>query len=251
MRFILDNSLLLLAGTLTAVIWANLDLSGYERVAHYLHFAANDVGMVFFFALAAKEVFEATLPGGPLASPRQALSPLAAAVGGMAMPALIFVALVSASGPAELVGGWAIPCATDIAFSAMIARLIFPAAHPAIPFLLLVAIADDALGLVILAVFYPSGPLSLPLLAGLMAAAILLALWLRRRTVPASARKSGPDEFRYVEFQTAQSVFEFVRQAGSVGDVEIKRTKELFGESSRRGLDPAHGVTHVLDRKIR
>jgi NhaA family Na+:H+ antiporter len=168
-RFILDNSLLLLAGTLTAVTWANLDLSSYEHIAHYLHFAANDVGMVFFFALAAKEVFEATLPGGPLASPRQALSPLAAAVGGMAIPALIFVALVSASGPAELVGGWAIPCATDIAFSAMIARLIFPAAHPAIPFLLLVAIADDALGLVILAVFYPSGPLSLPLLAGLMA----------------------------------------------------------------------------------
>ena len=133
MRFILDNSLLLLAGTLTAVIWANLDLSSYENIAHYLHFAANDVGMVFFFALAAKEVFEATLPGGPLASPRQALSPLAAAVGGMAMPALIFVALVSSSGPAELVGGWAIPCATDIAFSAMIARLIFPAAHPAIP----------------------------------------------------------------------------------------------------------------------
>ena len=147
MRFILDNSLLLLAGTLTAVIWANLDLSSYEHVAHYLHFAANDVGMVFFFALAAKEVFEATLPGGPLASPRQAMSPLAAAVGGMAMPALIYVALVSASGPAELVRGWAIPCATDIAFSAMIARLIFPSAHPAIPFLLLVAIADDALGL--------------------------------------------------------------------------------------------------------
>ena len=69
MRFILDNSLLLLAGTLTAMIWANLDLSSYGQVAHYLHFAANDVGMVFFFALAAKEVFEATLPGGPLASP--------------------------------------------------------------------------------------------------------------------------------------------------------------------------------------
>ena len=70
-RFILDNSLLLLAGTVTAVMWANLDLSGYDHFAHYLHFAANDIGMVFFFALAAKEVFEATLPGGPLASPRQ------------------------------------------------------------------------------------------------------------------------------------------------------------------------------------
>ena len=181
MRFVLDNSLLLLAGTVTAVIWANLDLSSYDHFAHYLHFAANDIGMVFFFAIAAKEVFEATLPGGPLASPRKALSPLAAAVGGMATPALIYVALVSMNGPVELMRGWAIPCATDIAFSAMIARLIFPSAHPAIPFLLLVAIADDALGLVILAVFYPSGPLSLPLLAGLMAAAVLLALWLRRR----------------------------------------------------------------------
>ncbi|HWI16862.1 MAG TPA: Na+/H+ antiporter NhaA, partial [Vicinamibacterales bacterium] len=87
--FIFDNSLLLLAGTAAALIWANIDLEGYEHLAHPLHFWVNDVGMVFFFALAAKEVFEATLPGGPLASPRQAASPLAAAVGGMAAPALI------------------------------------------------------------------------------------------------------------------------------------------------------------------
>jgi NhaA family Na+:H+ antiporter len=180
-QFIFDNSLLLLLGTAAAVVWANLDIAGYERVAHPLHFAVNDVGMVFFFALAAKEVFEATLPGGPLASPRRALSPLAAAVGGMAAPALIYVALASTLGPAELVRGWAIPCATDIAFSAMVARIIFPAAHPAIPFLLLLAIADDALGLIVLAVFYPSGPLSLPSSAVLMTAAVLAALWLNRR----------------------------------------------------------------------
>jgi NhaA family Na+:H+ antiporter len=136
---------------------------------------------VFFFALAAKEVFEATLPGGPLASPRRAVSPLAAAVGGMAAPALIYTGLVVSAGPAELARGWAIPCATDIAFSAMIARIVFPAGHPAIPFLLLLAIADDALGLVILAVFYPSAALSLPALGGLMTAALGLAFWLRRR----------------------------------------------------------------------
>jgi NhaA family Na+:H+ antiporter len=178
-RFILDNSLLLLAGTVAAVIWANLDLSSYDRLAHPLHFWVNDVGMVFFFALAAKEVFEATLPGGPLASPRRALAPLAAAVGGMAAPALIYIALASVRGPADLTRGWAIPCATDIAFSAMIARIIFPAAHPAIPFLLLLAIADDALGLIILAVFYPSAALSVPALIGFMVAAVVLALWLR------------------------------------------------------------------------
>ena len=179
---ILDNSLLLIAGTVAAVLWANVDVSSYDAVAHPLHFWVNDVGMVFFFALAAKEVFEATLPGGPLASPGRALSPLAAAVGGMMAPALIYVAFASLIGPAELTRGWAIPCATDIAFSAMVARVIFPRGHPAIPFLLLLAIADDALGLIILAVFYPSGPVSLAAPAVLMPAAIVLAAWLRRRT---------------------------------------------------------------------
>src|SRR5688572_10725134 len=180
-RLVLENSLLLVAGTVAAVVWANLDLSSYDAVAHPLHFWVNDVGMVFFFALAAKEVFEATLPGGPLASPRGALSPLAAAVGGMIAPALIYLALALTRGPAHLARGWAIPCATDVAFSAMVARLVFPAAHPAIPFLLLLAIADDALGLVVLAVFYPSGPLSPLALVALMTAAILAAMCLRRR----------------------------------------------------------------------
>ena len=179
--FILDNSLLLLAGTIAAVVWANIDQTTYDKVAHPLHFWVNDGGMVFFFALVTKEVFEATLPGGALASPRRALSPLAAAVGGMAAPALIYLALTFTRGPAELARGWAIPCATDIAFSAMVARMIFPPAHPAIPFLLLLAIADDALGLIILAVFYPSGRLSLSAPVALMVTAVLVALWLRRR----------------------------------------------------------------------
>jgi NhaA family Na+:H+ antiporter len=180
-RFVFDNSILLVVGTAVAVAWANLDTAGYDRATHPLHFWVNDVGMVFFFALAAKEVFEATLPGGPLASFRQAASPLAAAVGGMVAPALIFVALATRIGPASLARGWAIPCATDIAFSAMVARMIFAGGHPAIPFLLLLAIADDALGLIILAVFYPSGSLSFVALALLMTAALLLAWWLRRR----------------------------------------------------------------------
>ena len=181
--FVLDNSLLLLLGTAAAVLWANLDLTTYESVADPLHFWVNEIGMVFFFALAGKEVFEATLPGGTLASPRQALSPLAAAVGGMAAPAAIYVSLALTLGPADLTRGWAIPCATDIAFSAMVARLIFPKDHPAIPFLLLLAIADDALGLLILAVFYPSAAVSLTWLFLLMASAIVLAVLLRRRRV--------------------------------------------------------------------
>jgi Na+:H+ antiporter, NhaA family len=101
----------------------------------------------------------------------------------MAAPACLYALQVSLEGRPELMPGWAIPCATDIAFSYMAARLVFPRGHPAIPFLLLLAIADDALGLILLALFYPSGPLSLFNFAALMIPAIGLALALRRLRV--------------------------------------------------------------------
>jgi hypothetical protein len=56
---ILENSLLLPAGAIFGLLWANGALTSYARAAHALEFAVNDVGMVFFFGLAAKEVFEA------------------------------------------------------------------------------------------------------------------------------------------------------------------------------------------------
>jgi NhaA family Na+:H+ antiporter len=183
LKFILDNSLLLIAGTVIALVWANLDYEAYEHFAHSVHFVVNDIGMVFFFALAAKEVVEATLPGGPLSSPRQAAVPIIAAIGGMVAPAGLYVASVYAVNDMEVLRGWAIPCATDIAFSYMVARIAFPAGHPAIPFLLLLAIADDAMGLMILAIFYPSGPLAFGELALWMAGAIALAWWMRKQRV--------------------------------------------------------------------
>jgi Na+/H+ antiporter NhaA len=64
-RVHLRHSLLLVVGTVVALVWANLDLRSYDLIVHPLHFWVNDIGMAFFFALAAKEVFEATLPGGP------------------------------------------------------------------------------------------------------------------------------------------------------------------------------------------
>jgi Na+:H+ antiporter, NhaA family len=179
--FAVDHSLLLLVGAAAGLVWANIDLGSYERLVHALHFVVNDIGMAFFFALAAKEVVEATASGGALHSPRRAAMPLLAAVGGMAGPALIFVGLAFATTRRELLPGWAIPCATDIAFSYLVARLIFGAKHPAIPFLLLLAIADDALGLAILAVFYPTGSLRLTEFAVLLAIALGTATLLRRR----------------------------------------------------------------------
>jgi Na+:H+ antiporter, NhaA family len=181
--FIIDNSLLLVVGTAIALVWANAAHESYERLVHPLHFVVNDIGMVFFFALAMKEISEAMLPGGPLASPREAAVPLLAAAGGMIAPATLYAVQVSLEGRPDLMPGWAIPCATDIAFSYMAARLVFPRNHPAIPFLLLLAIADDALGLILLALFYPSGPLSLASFAGFMIPSIGLALALRRLRV--------------------------------------------------------------------
>jgi len=180
---ILDNSLLLPAGAILGLLWANGALASYTRTAHALEFAVNDIGMVFFFGLAAKEVFEATLPGGSLSSITRALSPLVAAVGGMIVPAGLYLALASGLGEPELLKGWAIPCATDIAFGSLVARLIFGREHPAVPFLLLLAIADDAMGLVILALFYPQRDVRILPCAILVGAALATAWWLRRRSV--------------------------------------------------------------------
>jgi Na+:H+ antiporter, NhaA family len=107
--------------------------------------------------------------------------PGVAAIGGMVAPALIYTIYVNAAYP-PLRRGWAIPCATDIAFSYLVARAVFRR-HPAIPFLLLLAIADDAFGLVILALFYPVGDLHLAVAAALMAAAVAVAFALRRKRV--------------------------------------------------------------------
>ncbi len=146
-----------------------------EAIKHFdLHYLINDFLMAFFFMSAGKEVFEATFPGGALHEPKKAATPLIATAGGVLGPICVFClmgyflgpmfgyhwgvdeAIVAAQGADQmsLAKGWAVPTATDIAFSAMIARIIFGGRHPAVPFLLLLAIADDAVGLVIIACFY-------------------------------------------------------------------------------------------------
>lgn len=125
-----------------------------------LHFLVNDVLMALFFAIAAKEVWESLLPGGSLSNVRKAAMPLIATVGGVVGPVVVYLVWMTLADGwnSELKRGWAVPCATDIAFCYLVARIIFGAGHPAIAFLLLLAIADDAIGLVIIAVAYPKGP---------------------------------------------------------------------------------------------
>lgn len=179
--FLYENSIFLIAGSVVALLWANLDVAwGHETYSHFvhfdlmslfgaaghdghanhattIHFLVNDVMMALFFAIAAKEVWEAILPGGSLSNLKKAATPLIGTAGGVIGPALVYVVGALMLGRfSELGNGWAIPCATDIAFSYLVAKLIFGSGHPAISFLLLLAIADDAVGLAILAVFYPS-----------------------------------------------------------------------------------------------
>ena len=179
-KFFVENSLLLILGTATGLVWANVNLETYSEISHYLHFAINDIGMAFFFGIAAKEVFEAVLPGGPLASRKEAAMPLMATLGGMLAPALFYVFGAMLLSRPDLTRGWAIPCATDIAFSYMVARFVFGAKHPAIPFLLILAIADDALGLIILALFYPVGSVNLLVFGLFVGAAVAVNLILRK-----------------------------------------------------------------------
>ena len=195
MDFLFENSLFLIAGAALALIWANINEDTYQAWVHLAifggghghgitwHFLVNDVLMALFFAIAAKEVWESFLPGGALSNIRTAATPLLATLGGVAMPAVLYLIGANLTGQMETLGrGWAVPCATDIAFSYLVARLIFGKGHPAISFLLLLAIADDAAGLIILAIAYPQEALQ-PQWFLLTAAAIGLGLAMRKRRV--------------------------------------------------------------------
>lgn len=181
--FIVSNSLLLPIGAITALIWANTAPDVYSRFAQHARFVVNDVGMTIFFALAAKEIVEATAPHGALHPLSKAATPIVAAIGGMLVPASIYLGLVAAADVPQLRRGWAIPTATDIAFSFLIARWIFGRKHSAVPFLLLLAIADDAFGLVVLALFYPATMVRPVAFAAILALALALCWTFRRARV--------------------------------------------------------------------
>jgi len=188
----------LLLGIVLALLLANVDAQGYQRWVgaghseddsqgskHHdpsehptmfglsihghgitLNFIVNDIFMVFFFGLAAKEITEAFQPGGSLYPPtRSTVNVLAATLGGVVGPVITYLALVSGLYHAGMLDqkfsigeyaiGWGIPTATDISLAWVSAVSAFGAGHPAINYLLLLAIIDDGIGLVIIAVAYP------------------------------------------------------------------------------------------------
>jgi len=186
-----EFSVPLLAGVISALVWANITPESYGRFLHghfigplSFHFLTNDIFMVFFFGIAAVEITQSFLPGGDLNPVKKAVNPLLATAGGVIGPAVVYLALNHFFGSPELRRGWGIPTATDIAFAWLAARMVFGGKHPAISFLLLLAVADDGIGLAIIAVFYPNPLLPVePHWLLLTLAGMAAAFFLRSRRV--------------------------------------------------------------------
>ncbi|GAA4818053.1 Na+/H+ antiporter NhaA [Nocardioides caeni] len=163
------GSVLLLAATVVALLWVNLPVDGWaEGYDHFWHtpvgFEFGDFRMeeslqhwvndglmtIFFFVVGLEIKYE--LVHGDLRDPRTAALPIVAAVGGMVVPALIYVAI---AGGGDTGAGWGIPMATDIAFAVgvlgVLGRRIPSAARL---FLLTLAIVDDIGAILVIAVFY-------------------------------------------------------------------------------------------------
>ena len=162
------GGLLLLSAAVAALVWANVWPHGYERVLDFevgpssplhLHLSletwANDGLLTVFFFVAGIEL-KRELVAGELRDPRAAALPVAAAVCGVALPAIVYTVVNrAASGHAA---GWAIPTATDIAFALGVLAVVgtnLPSSLRA--FLLTLAVVDDLIAILIIAIFYSHG----------------------------------------------------------------------------------------------
>ena len=180
-----SGGLLLLLAAGAALVWANSPWQeSYAALSQFtigpaaLHldlslatWAADGLLAIFFFVVGVELKHE--FVAGSLRSPREAAVPMLAAVGGMVLPAAIYGGIILASGDSTALRGWAIPTATDIAF-ALAVLAIFGRGLP-LPlrtFLLTLAVVDDLLAIIIIAVFYTSTISILALVAAFAAVAV-------------------------------------------------------------------------------
>jgi len=182
------SGLVLLFAAIIALIISNSELSDlyFETLNKYIFIGINNVGlklslihwindalMAIFFFFVTLEIKREFLQG-ELSNKKQAMLPIIAAIGGMIVPALIYVFINF--GYSETLNGWAIPSATDIAFSLGVLSLLGKRVPLSLKvFLTALAIIDDLGAIIIIALFY-SGDLSIKYLSLMLIAFIILLL---------------------------------------------------------------------------
>jgi NhaA family Na+:H+ antiporter len=187
------GGVLLLVAAAVAVAWASspwaesyralreitLGPAGVHLDLSLAQWASDGLLAVFFFVAGLE--LKHQLVAGDLRDPAQAVLPVVAALSGVAVPAVLFLAVTWGDGAA--MRGWAVPTATDIAFA--LAVLAVVGAHlpsPLRSFLLTLAVVDDLVAIAIIAVFYTTQVELAPLLAALCAIAVFGVLVQRRGT---------------------------------------------------------------------
>jgi Na+:H+ antiporter, NhaA family len=177
------SGFVLLGAAVVGLAWANLFPGSYDDVWHtklgredLAHWAADGLMVLFFFVVGLEINRERR--DGELTDPRAARLPALAAVGGMVVPALLFLAVAAGTGGER---GWAVPAATDIAFAIGLLTLMGSRAPQSLRiFLLALAIVDDILAIVVIALFYTDELAPLAMLAA-VALLVTYAVGTRRR----------------------------------------------------------------------
>lgn len=177
------GGMLLLAAAGAALVWANSPWApAYRALSEFtvgpagLHlrlslaaWAADGLLAIFFFVVGVE--LKREFVAGDLRDPARAALPIAAAIGGMVVPAAIFLGVNLVAGHPENLGGWAVPIATDIAFALAVLAVVSTHLPTALrTFLLTLAVVDDLLAITVIAAFYTDhlalGPLALALVPG-------------------------------------------------------------------------------------
>ncbi|WP_245765554.1 Na+/H+ antiporter NhaA [Nonomuraea jiangxiensis] len=252
------SGLLLIGAALVAMIWANSSLAGsYEALRTFafgpagLHlrltvqeWAADGLLTVFFFIVGNE--LKQELVHGELRDPRRAMLPIVAALGGVAVPAAVFLAVNAGSG-GEAARGWGIPMATDIAFALAVLAIVgrrLPT--PLRTFLLTLATVDDVCAVIVIAVGYTA---DLNLAALVMAAAGLAGwAWLQYGRDRAAAGLRSRVTGRLLQGPFAVLIWVLVHGSGVHATVAgvamglLMRTRARDGETT----SPSHRAEEAL-----
>lgn len=251
------SGFLLIGAAAVALLWANSPLSGaYESLRGFtvgpssLHldlsietWAADGLLAVFFFIIGAE--LKQEFVHGELRNPRRAMLPIVAAIGGMVVPALLFVSLNTAR--PEALSGWGIPMATDIAFALAILALIGRHLPPALrTFLLTLAIVDDLGAILVIAVFYTADLSFLPLVIALVLLGVFGYLQQGRGIAAVLDRSPLPNWVVYVPLAVA--IWVLVHESGVHATIAGVAMGMLMRSNINEGEyeSPLHHAEHML-----